>query len=194
MGKILVIAEKPSVATDIAKVLKAPRDKSKDFFEIVEYVVSSAVGHLLELAVPEKHDIKRGKWSFDKLPHLPPQFTLMPIAKSESRLKVLKRLMKRKDVDTLVNACDAGREGELIFRYIIQHTKAKQPTKRLWLQSMTPAAIRERTGPPFGEMATASVPRRTCRSAGIRSKTLPGPSTCLATASPAPSSGVPACL
>ena len=143
MGKTLVIAEKPSVATDIAKVLKAPRDKSKDFFENDEYVVSSAVGHLLELAVPEKHDIKRGKWSFDKLPHLPPQFTLKPIAKSESRLKVLKRLMKRKDVDTLVNACDAGREGELIFRYIIQHTKAKQPSKRLWLQSMTPAAIRE---------------------------------------------------
>jgi DNA topoisomerase-3 len=143
MGKTLVIAEKPSVATDIAKVLKAPRDKSKDFFENDEYVVSSAVGHLLELAVPEKHDIKRGKWSFDKLPHLPPQFTLKPIVKSESRLKVLKRLMKRKDVDTLVNACDAGREGELIFRYIIQHTKAKQPSKRLWLQSMTPAAIRE---------------------------------------------------
>ena len=143
MGKTLVIAEKPSVATDIAKVLKARRDKSKDFFENDEYVISSAVGHLLELAVPEKHDIKRGKWSFDKLPHLPPQFTLKPIAKSESRLKVLKRLMKRKDVDTLVNACDAGREGELIFRYIIQYTKAKQPSKRLWLQSMTPAAIRE---------------------------------------------------
>ena len=143
MGKTLVIAEKPSVATDIAKVLKAKRDKSKDFFENDEYVVSSAVGHLLELAVPEKHDVKRGKWSFDKLPHLPPQFTLRPIARSESRLKVLKRLMKRKDVDTLVNACDAGREGELIFRYIIQHTKSKQPSKRLWLQSMTPAAIRE---------------------------------------------------
>ena len=80
MGKTLVIAEKPSVATDIAKVLKARRDKSKDFFENDEYVISSAVGHLLELAVPEKHDIKRGKWSFDKLPHLPPQFTLKPIA------------------------------------------------------------------------------------------------------------------
>ena len=143
MGKTLVIAEKPSVATDIAKVLKAKRDKSKDFFENDEYVISSAVGHLLELAVPEKHDIKRGKWSFDKLPHLPPQFTLKPIAKSESRLKVLKRLIKRKDIDTLVNACDAGREGELIFRYIVQHAKSKQPSKRLWLQSMTPAAIRE---------------------------------------------------
>ena len=104
MGKTLVIAEKPSVATDIAKVLKAKRDKSKDFFENDDYVISSAVGHLLQLAVPEKHDIKRGKWSFDKLPHLPPQFTLQPIAKSEARVKVLKRLMKRKDVNMLVNA------------------------------------------------------------------------------------------
>ena len=143
VGKVLVIAEKPSVATDIAKVLKAKRDKSKDFFENDEYVISSAVGHLLQLAVPEKHDIKRGKWSFDKLPHMPPKFTLQPIAKSEARLRVLKRLIKRKDIDTLVNACDAGREGELIFRYIAQHVKAKQPVKRLWLRSMTPTAIHD---------------------------------------------------
>ena len=143
MGKTLVIAEKPSVATDIAKVLKAKRDKSKDFFENDDFIISSAVGHLLQLAVPEKHDIKRGKWSFDKLPHIPPRFTLQPIAKSEARLKVLKRLMKRKDVDVLVNACDAGREGELIFRYIIQHAKAKHPVQRLWLRSMTPTAIRD---------------------------------------------------
>lgn len=143
MGKTLVIAEKPSVATDIARVLKAKRDKSKDFFENDDYVISSAVGHLLQLAVSEKHDIKRGKWSFDKLPHIPPQFTLQPIAKSEPRLKVLKRLMKRKDVDLLVNACDAGREGELIFRYIIQHAKAKHSVQRLWLRSMTPTAIRD---------------------------------------------------
>jgi len=143
VGKTLVIAEKPSVATDIAKVLKVPRDKSKDFFENEEYVISSAVGHLLELAVPEKYDIKRGKWSFDKLPHMPPAFTLQPIAKSEARLRVLKRLIKRKDVDTLVNACDAGREGELIFRYIVQHVKAKQLVQRLWLRSMTPTAIRD---------------------------------------------------
>jgi DNA topoisomerase-3 len=143
MGKTLIIAEKPSVATEIAKVLKAKRDKSKDFFENDNFVISSAVGHLLQLAVPEKHDIKRGKWSFKNLPHLPPHFTLQPIAKSEARLKVLKRLMKRKDVDALINACDAGREGELIFRYIIQHAKSKHPVQRLWLRSMTEAAIRE---------------------------------------------------
>ena len=150
MGKILVIAEKPSVATDIARVLKAPRDKSKDFFENEEYYISSAVGHLLELIVPEDQDIKRGKWTFDKLPHIPTYFDLQPIAKSESRLKVLIRLLRTKEIDTIVNACDAGREGELIFRYIIQYAQKKHPKKmadktvsRLWLQSMTPDAIRK---------------------------------------------------
>ena len=150
MGKTLVIAEKPSVATDIARVLKAPRDKSKDFFENDEYFVSSAVGHLLELIVPEDQDIKRGKWTFDKLPHIPTYFDLQPISKSESRLKVLMRLLRTKDIDTIVNACDAGREGELIFRYIIQYAQKKLKKKmaektvtRLWLQSMTPDAIRK---------------------------------------------------
>ena len=149
MGKALIIAEKPSVATDIARVLKAPRDKSKDFFENDEYIVSSAVGHLLELIVPPDQDIKRGKWTFDKLPHIPTYFDLQPIAKSESRLKVLLRLIKRDEVTSFVNACDAGREGELIFRYIIQYARIKHPKKtagktvsRLWLQSMTPDAIR----------------------------------------------------
>ena len=149
MGKALIIAEKPSVATDIARVLKAPRDKSKDFFENDDYIVSSAVGHLLELVVPPEQDIKRGKWTFDKLPHIPTYFDLQPIAKSESRLKVLLRLIKRDEVTSFVNACDAGREGELIFRYIIQYARTKHPKKtagktvsRLWLQSMTPDAIR----------------------------------------------------
>ena len=148
MGKALVIAEKPSVATDIARVLRAPRDKSKDFFENDDYVISSAVGHLLTIIVPPDQDIKRGKWTFDKLPHIPTHFDLEPIAKSESRLRVLLRLIKRDDVDRFVNACDAGREGELIFRYIIQYATEKHPRKtagksvsRLWLRSMTPDAI-----------------------------------------------------
>ena len=148
MGKALVIAEKPSVATDIARVLRAPRDKSKDFFENDDYVISSAVGHLLTIIVPPDQDIKRGKWTFDKLPHIPTHFDLEPIAKSESRLRVLLRLIKRDDVDHFVNACDAGREGELIFRYIIQYATEKHPRKtagksvsRLWLRSMTPDAI-----------------------------------------------------
>lgn len=142
MTKTLIIAEKPSVANDIAKTLGG-FTKHDEYFESDEYVLSSAVGHLLEIAVPEEHDVKRGKWSFAPLPMIPPYFALNPIAKTEARLKVLNKLIKRKDVTTLINACDAGREGELIFRLIAQNAKAKQPVKRLWLQSMTPGAIRE---------------------------------------------------
>jgi DNA topoisomerase-3 len=144
MGKALIIAEKPSVAADIAKALGGfAKDKSGDFFESDRFVLSSAVGHLLELAVPDEFEITKGKWTFGMLPHLPPRFGLAPIEKNENRLKVLARLIKRKDVDALVNACDAGREGELIFRNIAAYTAAKQPVTRLWLQSMTPQAIRD---------------------------------------------------
>ena len=142
MSKTLIIAEKPSVANDIAKTLGG-FTKHDEYFESDEYVLSSAVGHLLEIAVPEEYDVKRGKWSFAHLPMIPPYFALNPIAKTESRLKVLNKLIKRKDVSALINACDAGREGELIFRLIAQNAKAKQPVKRLWLQSMTPGAIRD---------------------------------------------------
>ena len=142
MSKTLIIAEKPSVAADIARSL-GDFEKHQDHFENDQYVLSSAVGHLLELRAPEQYDVKRGKWTFTHLPVIPPHFDLAPIAKSEARLKVLMRLIKRKDVGQLINACDAGREGELIFRYIVQAAKAKQPVRRLWLQSMTPAAIRE---------------------------------------------------
>ncbi|MDE2427625.1 MAG: DNA topoisomerase III, partial [Burkholderiales bacterium] len=142
MTKTLIIAEKPSVANDIAKALGG-FTKHDDYFESDNYVLSSAVGHLLEITVPEEYDVKRGKWSFTHLPMIPPHFALNPIAKTESRLKVLNKLIKRKDVSALINACDAGREGELIFRLIAQHAKAKQPVSRLWLQSMTPGAIRE---------------------------------------------------
>lgn len=142
MTKALIIAEKPSVANDIAKALGG-FTKHDEYFESDDYVLSSAVGHLLEIAVPEEFDIKRGKWSFTHLPMIPPYFALNPIAKTESRLKVLNKLIKRKDVTTLINACDAGREGELIFRLIAQNAKAKQTVKRLWLQSMTPNAIRD---------------------------------------------------
>ncbi|SNS16315.1 DNA topoisomerase-3 [Noviherbaspirillum humi] len=142
MTKALIIAEKPSVANDIAKSLGG-FTKHDEYFESDEFVLSSAVGHLVEIAVPEEYDVKRGKWTFTHLPIIPPHFALNPIAKTESRLKVLNRLIKRKDVSMLINACDAGREGELIFRLITQYAKAKQPIKRLWLQSMTPGAIRE---------------------------------------------------
>src|SRR5687768_10464298 len=142
MAKKLIIAEKPSVAADIARALGGFVRKS-DYFESDKYVLSSAVGHLLELTLPEKYDVKRGKWSFTRLPVIPPHFDLAPIEKSETRLNLLLRLMKRKDVTGLINACDAGREGELIFRYIVQHAHNKKPIERLWLQSMTPQSIRE---------------------------------------------------
>jgi DNA topoisomerase-3 len=142
MGKALIIAEKPSVATDIARALGGFK-KQDDYYESEQYVLSSAVGHLLELAVPEGVEPARGKWSFAHLPVIPPHFDLQPLEKSAARLKLLTKLIKRKDVDLLINACDAGREGELIFRNIARFTRAGQPVKRLWLQSMTPAAIRE---------------------------------------------------
>src|SRR5436190_1259483 len=142
MGKALIIAEKPSVASDIAKALGGFK-KVDDYYESDNYVVSSAVGHLLQIIPPEGVEAARGKWTFKCLPVIPDHFDLLPIEKSESRLKVLAKLIKRKDVDKIINACDAGREGELIFRNIIRYTKAKQPVERLWLQSMTPAAIRD---------------------------------------------------
>src|SRR5665213_3637560 len=164
MGKALIIAEKPSVASDIAKALGG-FNKTADFFESDRYVLSSAVGHLLELCLPEGVEVKRGKWTFAALPVIPSRFDLRPIERSEDRLKLLLRLLKRKDVDRLVNACDAGREGELIFRYIVQYAHSKQPIQRLWLQSMTPTAIRDgfaalRDGVTMQPLADAAI----CRS------------------------------
>ena len=164
MGKTLIIAEKPSVAGDISKAL-GKFQKHDDHYENDDYVISSAVGHLLTICVPEQFEVKRGKWTFAHLPVIPPHFDLLPIEKSEARLKVLLKLIKRKDVTALINACDAGREGELIFRYIVQYAKAKQPIQRLWLQSMTPAAIRDgfahlRTDAEMIPLADAA----TCRS------------------------------
>lgn len=148
--KTLVIAEKPSVAQDIVRALTpvvGKFEKHDDHFENERYVVTSAVGHLVEIAAPEQFDVKRGKWSFAHLPVLPPFFDLKPIDKTKSRLNAVVKLAKRKDVGALVNACDAGREGELIFRLIEQYAGGAKPlgkpVQRLWLQSMTPAAIRD---------------------------------------------------
>ena len=142
MGKVLIIAEKPSVASDISKAL-GKFQKHEDYFENDDYVISSAVGHLLTIVPPEGVEAVRGKWTFKCLPVIPPHFDLAPIERTENRLKALKKLIKREDVTELINACDAGREGELIFRNIVRFTKATQPIKRLWLQSMTPSAIRD---------------------------------------------------
>lgn len=146
MSKSLIIAEKPSVAQDIVRALTPVAgkfDKHDEYFEGEHHLVTSAVGHLLEIKAPEEYDVKRGKWSFANLPVIPPHFELNPIDKSKSRLNAIVKLVKRKDVTELINACDAGREGELIFRLIQQHAKSKHPVKRLWLQSMTPQAIRD---------------------------------------------------
>jgi DNA topoisomerase-3 len=142
MGKTLIIAEKPSVANDISKAL-GKFQKHQDYFENDEFVISSAVGHLLTIVPPPGVEAAKGKWAFKNLPVIPPHFDLEPIERSADRLRVLKKLIKREDVTELINACDAGREGELIFRNIVRHTKAQQPIKRLWLQSMTTASIRE---------------------------------------------------
>ncbi|MBN9401235.1 MAG: DNA topoisomerase III, partial [Burkholderiales bacterium] len=141
MTKTLIIAEKPSVALDISRALGG-FTREGDYFESEQYVLSSSVGHLLGLVAP--NDPVRGKWSFTHLPVIPPQFELGPTDKrSAERLKLLVRLLKRKDVGAVINACDAGREGELIFRYIIQYSGVKKPIQRLWLRSMTQAAIRD---------------------------------------------------
>ncbi|MBC7940629.1 MAG: DNA topoisomerase III, partial [Chitinophagaceae bacterium] len=156
MSKTIIIAEKPSVAQDIVRALTPTAgkfEKHADHFENDVYVVTSAVGHLVEIKAPEEYDVKRGKWSFANLPVVPPHFDLAPIDKAKTRLNAVVKLVKRKDVTALINACDAGREGELIFRLIVQYaadtTKASdkkapaKPIQRLWLQSMTPQAIRD---------------------------------------------------
>jgi DNA topoisomerase-3 len=144
--KTLVIAEKPSVAQDIVRALTPVAgkfDKQDEHFENDQYVVTSAVGHLVEIQAPEEFDVKRGKWSFAHLPVIPPYFDLKPMDKTKTRLNAIVKLAKRKDVGAFINACDAGREGELIFRLIQQYSKVKLPVQRLWLQSMTPQAIRD---------------------------------------------------
>ncbi len=148
--KTLVIAEKPSVAQDIVRALTpvvGKFDKHDEYFENDRYLVSSAVGHLVEIQAPEAFDVKRGKWSFANLPVIPPHFDLKPVEKTKTRLNAVVKLAKRKDVHDLINACDAGREGELIFRLIEQYAGGSKPlgkpVRRLWLQSMTPQAIRE---------------------------------------------------
>ena len=144
--KTLVIAEKPSVAQDIVRAMTpavGKFEKHDEYFESEDWLITSAVGHLVEIQAPEEFDVKRGKWSFANLPVIPPYFDLKPMDKTKTRLNAIVKLTKRKDVGQLVNACDAGREGELIFRLIQQYAKSKHPVKRLWLQSMTPAAIRD---------------------------------------------------
>jgi DNA topoisomerase-3 len=141
MSQSLIITEKPSVAGDIAKALGGFK-KGKDYYENEKYLISWAVGHLFELAVPASMKAQ-DKWDMKKLPIMPAEFELAPAEKMGGRVNVLRKLIKDKNVSDIINACDAGREGELIFRYIVQYAGTKKPIKRLWLQSMTSEAIRE---------------------------------------------------
>ena len=142
MAKTLIIAEKPSVAADIARALGGFK-KSGEFFESEDYVLSSAVGHVAELCMPEDYDKKLKFWTLTALPIIPEQFKLKPGERTADRFALLKKLMGRKDVTSLLNACDAGREGELIFTYLYDLAGCKKPFRRLWWSSMTKEAIRD---------------------------------------------------
>jgi DNA topoisomerase III len=142
--KTLVIAEKPSVARDIVDALPGGFDNNKEFYEGDEYVVTFAVGHLLELTPPEDYDDRFKKWRMDDLPIIPKEFQVRPRdAKSKKQLKVIHKLLQREDVDRVINACDAGREGELIFTHVYETAGVDKPVERLWISSMTKTAIRE---------------------------------------------------
>jgi DNA topoisomerase III len=152
MGKTLVIAEKPSVGQDLSKVLPGPWQKhtgsagerTARWLEGPDHIISWAVGHLVQLAEPDEYDDKFKKWRMADLPIVPDKFKLMVRdERSQKQMSVVKKLLNDPEVDLVINACDAGREGELIFRYLYEHAKAKKPTKRLWLSSMTNQAMKD---------------------------------------------------
>ncbi|MDQ6775675.1 MAG: DNA topoisomerase 3 [Actinomycetota bacterium] len=147
MSKTLVIAEKPSVGKDIARVLPGVFADHKDYLEGPDHVVTWAVGHLVQLADPDDYDERYKKWKMADLPIVPEHFKLVVRdERSKKQMNVVKRLLARDDIDTVVNACDAGREGELIFAYLYEKAGAKKPVKRLWLNSMTKSAIEDAFG------------------------------------------------
>src|SRR3954452_6869786 len=146
MGTTLVVAEKPSVGRDIASALPGSFKQAKDktYLEGDDYLITWAVGHLVGLAEPDAYDPKLKKWRFADLPIVPDKFKLVPNDdRAKKQLNAIHRLMAREDVDQIVNACDAGREGELIFAYVYETAKVKKPVQRLWLNSMTRKAIEE---------------------------------------------------
>src|SRR5688572_1025620 len=162
MGKTLIIAEKPSVGRDIATALPGKFAKHEGYLESDEHVVTWAVGHLVTLAEPEDYDERLKKWRMADLPIVPERFKLKPRdGKSEKQLAIIHHLLRRDDVDQVVNACDSGREGELIFAYIwdtaieaaerdkkgsrgrSQGSAPMKPVERLWISSMTKQAIQE---------------------------------------------------
>src|SRR3954453_16735384 len=174
MGKTLVIAEKPSVGRDLARVLPGPFEKKSSGGEKTErslegpdHVISWAVGHLVQLAEPDEYDDRFKKWRMADLPIVPERFKLVVRdERSKKQMTVVKRQLGRDDIDLVVNACDAGREGELIFAYLYEKAGSKKPVKRLWLQSMTKQAIEN----AFGELREGSERDRLEQAARSRSE------------------------
>jgi DNA topoisomerase-3 len=154
MAKTLVIAEKPSVGQDLARVLPGPfekhagaGEKTTRWLEGPDHVVTWAVGHLVQLAEPDEYDDRFKKWRMADLPIVPRDFKLVVRdERSHKQMKVVRDLLKRDDVDRVINACDAGREGELIFTYLYEYVRSRKPVQRLWLNSMTNDAMREAFG------------------------------------------------
>ena len=167
MAKTLVIAEKPSVGRDLSRVLPGPFTKGEGFLDGPEHVITWAVGHLVQLAEPDEYDAKFKKWRMADLPIIPDRFKLVVRdERSKKQMNVVKRQLGRDDVDRVVNACDAGREGELIFAYLYEKAGVKKPVQRLWLQSMTQGAIRE----AFGNLIPAEEKARLEEAARSRSE------------------------
>jgi DNA topoisomerase III len=156
MSKTLVIAEKPSVGQDLARVLKGPFQKGEGWLEGPEHVITWAVGHLVQLAEPDEYDPKFKRWRMEDLPIVPDRFKLVVRdERSRKQMSVVTKQIGRDDIDGVVNACDAGREGELIFAYLYEKAKGKKPVQRLWLNSMTSAAMKSafQTLRPAGDFA-----------------------------------------
>src|SRR5277367_326202 len=146
MSKTLLVAEKPSVGQDLARVLPGPFKKNEGFLEGPDHVITWAVGHLVQLAEPEAYDPKYKSWRMADLPIVPSRFKLVVRdERSRKQMSAVTKQLGRDDVEEVVNACDAGREGELIFAYLFEKAKAKKPVRRLWLNSMTTAAMRAAT-------------------------------------------------
>src|SRR4051794_16669776 len=144
MGKTLVIAEKPSVGRDLTRALPGASAKHEGYLESDSHVVTWAVGHLVQLAEPDEYDAKYKKWRMADLPIVPDRFKLVVRdERSRKQMAVITRMLKRDDVDEVINACDAGREGELIFAWTFEKAGAKKPVQRLWLSSMTAKAIKD---------------------------------------------------
>jgi DNA topoisomerase-3 len=165
VSKTLILAEKPSVARDIAQALSVPladpAPHENDQNENDQYVITSAIGHLVELATPEAYDPVWKSWSMGTLPMVQETFQLQPIRDSAAYLFGLKKLLARRDINLVINACDAGREGELIFRYIMRHAGCTKHVKRPWLSENTPSAVRTafsrlRDGAEMANLGTAA--------------------------------------